>query len=53
MTACRIPCAASTPREDSGAAGGAATSSLRSPIENVSDPEIGWPSAETTYQPTT
>ena len=47
------PCAAVTVRDDVGGGGGSVTLSLRSPTENVSEPEIGCPSLDTTNHATT
>ena len=53
MSPASTPWVTVTTRDDVGGGGGSATSALRSPTEKVSEPEIGWPSAETTNQPTT
>ena len=52
-SACAIPRSASVPAEASPPTSGATTFSLGAPIENVSDPLIGWPSADTTRHATT
>ena len=48
-----MPRSALVPAVDSESTCGGTTVSLAAPIENVSDPLIGWPSADTTRQATT
>ena len=49
----RSPWTTTTASGDDGGSGAGATVALGSPTEKVREPEIGWPSVETTYQPTT